>query len=79
MGNSSTERATEVDAPADAVEIEDGLCRVELHVHVRGAVAKRTSFSILGANPERTNSSVLGLQTDDAGILTFLAVPGFHF
>jgi hypothetical protein len=48
-------------------------------LRVRGAVAKRTSFSIDGANPERTNNSVLGLQTDDTGTLTFLAVPGFHF
>ena len=78
VGNSSTERATEVDAPTDSVELEDDLCRVELRMRVRGAVAKRTSFSIHGANPERTNSSTLGQQSDDAGIITFLAVPGFH-
>jgi hypothetical protein len=50
-----------------------------VHVRVRGVVARQTSLSIDGANPARTNSSVLGSQTNDAGILTFLAVPGFHY
>ncbi|HET6162465.1 MAG TPA: sigma-70 family RNA polymerase sigma factor [Planctomycetota bacterium] len=77
--NSLVERATVVDAPADGVELEDDLCRVELHLRFRGAVAKRTLFSIDGANPARTSCCTLGSQTDDTGTYTFLAVPGFHF
>jgi hypothetical protein len=79
VGNTKQERSFCVDAPADSVEIEDPLCRVELRLRVGAAAAARLPFTIQGEEPASGDSSCLGGTADDAGTFRFVAVPGFRY